>query len=241
VRLFEIGKVFRAVPPPIGSERWDGALWISGLADPWNDPDPQSDRYLELKGAVEAIFEALGIDSASTRSYHESCWKEGTGGSIFRSERRLARFGEVDPALARACGMDGRGWAAVFDVEALAAAAPKSRRFQDIPKFPAVKRDLAVVVPRDVTHAAMEAVIREFGGPLLSRVRLFDVFEGRAIGEGRKSMAYALEFRAPDRTLQDRDVDGAVTSIVGGLKQRFDAALRGEEAARTSELRGTTT
>ena len=80
VRLFEIGKVFRAIPAPIGSERWDAALWISGTADPWNDPSPQSDRYLELKGAVEAIFEALGIDSAPTRSYHESCWKEGTGG-----------------------------------------------------------------------------------------------------------------------------------------------------------------
>ena len=241
VRLFEIGKVFRAAPRPLGSERWEAAMFLSGSADPWSAPGRESDRYLEMKGAVEGILEALGIDSAVTRSYHESCWKEGSGGSIFQSERRLARFGEVDPVFARACGMDGRGWAAVFDVAALAEATPKSRRFRDIPKFPAVKRDLAVVVPRDVTHAAMEEVIRESAGPLLSQVRLFDVFEGRAIGDGRKSMAYALEFRAPDRTLQDRDVDGAMTAIVSGLKRKFDAAIRGEDARQPSELRGSTT
>ena len=241
VRLFEVGKVFRAVPPPLGSERWDATLWLSGVADAWNEPDHPSDRFLELKGAVEAALEALGIDSTVTRSYHESCWKAGSGGSIFRSERRLARFGEVDPSLARSCGMDARGWAAVLDVGALAAEAPKSRRYQDIPKFPAVKRDLAVVVPRDVTHAALEKAIRESGGALLTWVRLFDVFEGRAIGEGRKSMAYALEFRAPDRTLQDREVDGAITAIVDGLKRHFDAAIRGADAGQSSELRGSPT
>jgi phenylalanyl-tRNA synthetase beta chain len=241
VRLFEVGKVFRAVPPPLGSERWEATLWLSGVADPWNDPDPSSDRYLELKGALEAVLEALGIDSTVTRSYHESCWKAGSGGSIFRSERRLARFGEIDPGFGKSCGMDARGWAAVLDVGALAAEAPKSRRYQDIPKFPAVKRDLAVVVPREVTHAALEKTIRESGGALLSRVRLFDVFEGRAIGEGRKSMAYALEFRAPDRTLQDREVDGAVAAIVDGLKRNFDAAIRGADAGQSSELRGSPT
>jgi phenylalanyl-tRNA synthetase beta chain len=230
VRLVEAGKVFRAIPPPIGSERHEAALLLAGLPDEWDRPGSDPDRYLELKGAVEALLEALGIDSCRTTTYHGAIWKQGTGARILASGASVAELGEISPALAERLGLDRPAWAAVLDVASVGSAASAERRYADIPRFPASKRDLAVVVPREAHHADLEHAIREAGGPLLAGVRLFDVFEARAIGEGKKSMAYALEFRSPDRTLSDRDADTAVGTIVKALERKFGAALRGTPA-----------
>ena len=230
VRLVEAGKVFRAAPPPIGSERHEAAFLLAGIPDEWDRPGSDQDRFLELKGALEALLEALGIDSCGTTTYHGSHWKHGTGARILASGVPVAELGEIAPSLAERLGLDRPAWAAVLDVASIGTAAPGVRKYTDIPRFPASKRDLAVVVPREAHHGELERVIREAGGSFLADVRLFDVFEGRAIGEGKKSMAYALEFRSPDRTLSDRDVDGAVEAIVRALTTKFGAALRGTPA-----------
>jgi phenylalanyl-tRNA synthetase beta chain len=232
VRLVEAGKVFRAAPGPIGTERHEAALLLAGLPDEWDRPGGDPDRYLDLKGAVEALLEALGIDSCGTTTYHGSHWKQGTGARILAAGGPVAEIGEIAPALAERLGLDRPAWAAVLDLESVGNAVPPERRYADLPRYPASKRDLAVVVPREAHHAEMDRVIRDAGGPLLAGVRLFDVFEGRAIGEGKKSMAYALEFRSPDRTLSDRDVDEAVSAIVRTLEQKFGAALRGSSAGQ---------
>jgi len=234
VRLAEIGKVFRATPPPLGSERHEAALLLAGQPDEWDRPGAEKDRYLELKGAVEALLGALGIDSSRTDAYHEPCWKPGTGASIRASERRLGRLGEVAPSLASALGLDRPAWAALLDVAALAEARPGKRTYRPIPRYPASKRDLAVIVPTAAQHADLEAAIRAAGGASLDEVRLFDVFEGGPVGAGKKSMAYALEFRSPDRTLSDREVDGLVDAIVRTLQAKFGATLRGGTPASRS-------
>lgn len=227
VRLAEAGKVFRSVPAPLGSERLQAALLLAGKADHRIDHDVPSDRYLELKGAVEALCEALGIDSTRTAAYHEPCWKRGSGASISVSERRLGHFGEVAPSLAGGLGLDRPAWAAVLDVGALFEAVPAERRYKAIPRFPASKRDLAIIVSAGTLHADVEGAIRAAGGALLSRASLFDVFEGESIGAGRKSMAYALEFRSPERTLADREVDASVDAIIRALQAKFGAVVRG--------------
>ena len=185
------------------------------------------DRFLELKGAAEALLEALGIDSPRTAAYHDLCWKRGTGASLEASDRRLGHLGEVAPSFRAALGLDRPAWAAVFDVAALAELSKGQRRYQAIPRYPAAKRDLAIVVPSDLPHAELEHAIRESGGALLAQVRLFDVFEGSSIGAGRKSMAYALEFRSPERTLEDREADKAIGAIVRALEAKFGAVVRG--------------
>jgi phenylalanyl-tRNA synthetase beta chain len=230
-RLVEAGKVFRAVPPPIGTERHEVALLLAGMPDEWDHPGTDPDRYLELKGAVEALLEALGIDSCGTTTYHGSHWKQGTGARILAPGGPVAELGEIEPALAERLGLDRPAWAAVLDIASVGLAVPRERRYADIPRLPASKRDLAVAVPLEARHAELERAVREAGGPLLATVRLFDVFEGRAIGEGKKSMAYALEFRSPDRTLSDRDVDEAVGAIVQALERKFGAVLRGSPTA----------
>ena len=141
--------------------------------------------------------------------------------------RRLVRLGQVAPRLATASGVERPAWAAVLDFAAIAEAVPAQRRFAPLPKYPAVKRDLAVVVDRGVSHGEVEETIRRGGGRLLESVRLFDVFEGEQLGSSKKSLAYALEFRSPERTLQDGEVDEAVRALVRALGSAVGATLRG--------------
>ncbi len=235
VRLAEVGKVFLATPPPLGSERYEAVMLLAGAPDEWNQPSREQDRFLELKGAAEALLEALGIDSFQTRAYHGSSWKRGTGAQFTASERRLGQIGEVGSSLGSVFGLDRPAWAAVFDVAALAERAEGLRKYQPIPRFPASKRDLAVIVAKDVPHAELVRVIRKAGGPLLGQPTLFDVFEGSSIGPGKKSMAYALEFRAPDRTLEDREVDASMASVHRALTAELGAVVRGASARSASE------
>jgi len=237
VRLVEGGKVFRATPPPIGSERIEVALVIAGQPDEWDRPASDPDRFLELKGVVESLLEALGIDSVLAATYHQPCWKAGTGATMEASGHRLGHLGQIAPSLAAALGLERPAWGALLDAAAVARKAPRELPYRSIPRYPVSKRDLAVAVPRETHHAAIVETIRSTAGPLLVRARLFDVFEGASVGPGKKSMAYALEFQAPDRTLADREVDRIIEGIVRALEPEFGAALRG---ATVSSLSGET-
>jgi phenylalanyl-tRNA synthetase beta chain len=227
VRLVEAGPVFRASPPPLGTQRTEIALAIVGVGDPWAQPGATQDRYLEMKGAVESCLRALGIDSQRSAPYHEPCWAQGAGAAVESGGKRLARLGQVAPGLAGAAGLERPAWAAVLDLSAIADLVPPRRRFTALPKYPSVKRDVAVVVDRAVSQSEVEETIRRGGGRLLESVRLFDVFEGEQLGSGKKSLAYALEFRSAERTLQDREVDEAVHELVRALGSAVGATLRG--------------
>jgi len=236
VRLIEVGKIFRATPPPTGREWVEGAMILAGHPAAWDAPGAESDRLLEMKGAVEAIFEAFGIDSWVTRSYHDSRWAAGTAAEFIGSDGPLGIAGEVSTGLAQALGVDRPVWAATLSVAALAKAAAGPKRYREVPRFPASKRDLAVMLSRhDVTHEDLHRTIRESGGLLLAEARLFDLYRmGKEEGAPR-SLAFALEFRAPDRTLTDGEVDEAVATIVKTLDQRFGATLRGAGSAAGSK------
>jgi phenylalanyl-tRNA synthetase beta chain len=227
VRLAEAGTVFRASPGPLGREWIEVGLVLAGAPDPWTEPGATPDRYLELKGAAEALLGALGIDSRKSGPYHERCWSGGVGLSISSDGKELARLGQVAPQLAAATGLERPAWAAVLDLSAIVSVIPARRRFQSLPKYPAVKRDLAILVDRSVPQGEVEETIRRGGGRLLASVRLFDVFEGEQLGSGKKSLAYALEFRSQERTLLDRDVDQAVQELVRALGAAHGATLRG--------------
>jgi phenylalanyl-tRNA synthetase beta chain len=227
VRVAEVGKVFQAVPPPIGSERLEVALVLAGAADAWDRPEAVQDRYLELRGFVEALYEALGIDSWEADSYHEACWTRGSGAVWTAAAGRLGRMGEVAPSLARQVGLERPAWAAILDVATALKAAPAERRYREVPRYPASKRDLAVIVRPGMTHGQVVAAIHSAGGGLLHTIRLFDEYMFQD-GEhaGRRSLAYALEFRSPERTLTDREVEAAIASIVRALESK-GAVLRG--------------
>ncbi len=234
VRLVEVGKVFRATPAPLGTESLEATLVLAGDAASWDRPAADRDRLLELKGAVEALLAALAIDSWESRSYHDSRWAAGTAVQLIGSDGPLGIVGEVAPKLGRALGAERPMWAATLSIGALARAGTPVRRYRDVPRYPASKRDLAVVVSRpDVMHEDLLGTIRDAGKPLLERARLFDLFRLGPEAEAARSLAFALEFRVGDRTLTDAEVDAAVATIVTTLEKRHGAVLRGASPAGT--------
>jgi phenylalanyl-tRNA synthetase beta chain len=227
VRLVEAGKIFSALPPPLGSERIELALILGGAPDSWSHPGADADRFLELKGSAESLLGSLGIDSPRTRPYHEPCWAPGTGIRLEHDEVALGRLGEVAGEIRALLQIDRRLWAAAFDLAAVERAIPARRQYRAIHRFPPSKRDLALVVGQEVAYASLVEAIGLAGGSLLHQVRLFDVFEGPQVGVGKKSLAFALEFRSADRTLSDGEVDETVERIVKDLAARFGASRRG--------------
>jgi phenylalanyl-tRNA synthetase beta chain len=145
-----------------------------------------------------------------------------------RNGEVLAVLGELHPQVAARFDFRTRAFLAEADVQQLMAAA-RSRNFQVAPigRFPAVRRDLAILVGPEVTAADLEATLRESAGGLLGEVRLFDVYRGDRIPAGTVSYAYALSYQAPDRTLTDAEVDTVEARIVAALRERFGATLRG--------------
>jgi phenylalanyl-tRNA synthetase beta chain len=134
--------------------------------------------------------------------------------------------GELHPREASSLDIDGRVAIAELDLEPLRAAASRVVRLVEVPRFPPIRRDLAFVLDEEVPAGAVHATLEAAAGELLDRSLLFDVFRGGGIPDGRKSLAFALEFRAPDRTLTDEEVEPVVTTIVDRLRAELGADLR---------------
>ncbi|MDX6733272.1 MAG: phenylalanyl-tRNA synthetase beta chain, partial [Baekduia sp.] len=139
----------------------------------------------------------------------------------------LGWIGEIHPLVARAWDLDGVVAGFELDLDRVVEHAVAVPYFQDLTSFPPVRQDLAVVVSDDVPAADVVAVVRAAGGKLLQDVRVFDVYRGAQVGEGRKSLALALTFQAPDRTLTDDDVAPARAKIVKALTEQLGGELRG--------------
>ena len=136
-------------------------------------------------------------------------------------------LGELHPLVARAWELDGAVAAFEVDLDRVVAHAVAVPHFQDLTSFPPVRQDLAVIVGEDVAADDVLSAVRGAGGTLLRGVRVFHVYRGAQIGEGRKSLALALTFQAPDRTLSDDDVAPVRDKVVAALAERVGGELRG--------------
>jgi phenylalanyl-tRNA synthetase beta chain len=236
VSLFESAHVYRPdgdLSAPEGSpegatpaaERHHlGGLLTGGQAG-WRDPAPPADLFA-AKGLVEALGGAAGLELAvepGGRPYLHP----GRSGSVLAGpdERKVGWIGELHPLVARAWDLEG-GAAFELDLDALADEAAGVATFRDLTSYPAVRQDVAVVVPADVPAAAVVAVVREGAGELLAGAEVFDVYEGEQVGEGNRSLALRLEFRAPDRTLTDEEVAARRAAIEAALDD-LGGRLRG--------------
>ena len=201
VGLFEIARVYLPSGEQLPVERWRAAGVVEG-------------GYAEAKGIVDALLDALKIETSVERGEHPLLHPGKTG--------RLPQgwVGEVHPAV-------GRGWAAFeLDLADLAAATPDRVLYEDVITFPSVLQDLAFVVDDTVPAAELVAAIRAAGGELLREARVFDEYRGEQIGDGKRSLAFRVAFGSPERTLADEDVAPARAAIVEALAERFGAVLR---------------
>ena len=234
LRLYEIGRAYLRDPyggkdlRPVAEERLHvaGVLW--GRRDPrgWTSKEAVTD-FADARGAVEAIVSALGGGELTCRlarvaPFHPRATAEARVGEVV-----LGWVGEIHPRVAQQLGLPRGVFAFELEFAALERVAELSPQFQPLPRYPAVLRDLAVVVPVSMQAAEVRAVIREVGQPLVEDAELFDVYTGAPLPEGQKNLAFALRYRSPERTLRDDEVQAAHARIVEEVQRRLGGTLRG--------------
>ena len=186
--------------------------------------------FYDLKGVIEAVLDGLHITGAKYEPVEHPTYYPGRTARLLAGERTIGTFGEVHPQVREAFDFpDQPVLAGEFDLDALMAAAPGVWRVADVPRFPAVTEDLALIVEEKIPAEKVQATIMAAGaGTALKSAQVFDVFKGEQIGAGKKSLAYRLTYQA-DRTLTDAEVAKVREQIVQQLREELKAVLRGQE------------
>lgn len=187
----------------------------------------ESSDFYGFKGYITALLERFGIvDLDFEPEKHHSTFHPGRTATILKENHVLGIMGEVHPKVCEQYGVKGRFYLAELDFELIFMLANNKRVFKELPKYPSIKRDLALITDQKMMAKQMEKVIRQNGGKLLVDVSLFDVYTGDQIEKGKKSVAYKLEYRASDRTLTDEEVDKATQKILEALSKELGVLLR---------------
>jgi phenylalanyl-tRNA synthetase beta chain len=194
----------------------------------WREPEPPRADFFAAKGMLGALLDTLQA-SWRVEPAREPFLHPGRSARVLvgDGDREAGWIGELHPAVAAAWDVEGPVAAFELDVAVVVDAVPAVPAFEDVTAFPAVRQDLAVIVGDEVPAAQVVGVVRDAGGALLRVAEVFDVYRGEQTGEGRRSLALRLEFRAPDRTLTDEEVAGRRAKIVGALRERLGGELRG--------------
>ncbi|MBD5133866.1 MAG: phenylalanine--tRNA ligase subunit beta [Clostridiales bacterium] len=218
VRLYELGKVY--LPGGADGLAVEPKFLTLGAYGGGMD-------FFTIKGAVEAILKDLrAADVAFYPCQDDPSYHPGRCAGIRAGDQHIGVVGQIHPAVAANYGVDTELYCAELSVEALLAARGADPEYVPLPKFPAVTRDIAVVCGEDVTVGALEAAILKGAKGLLKDVALFDIYRGKNIGEGRKSVAFSLTLRADDRSLTGEEADEDVKSILETLERDCGAVLR---------------
>ena len=219
VRLYEMANIYlpKALPlTELPDERRQFTLAMYGSGD-----------FFDLKGVVEAFLEKVGLHDFL--EYNPKAGKTflhpGRQAEIIYGGTVLGYLGEVHPDVAENYEIGERVYVAVLDIPEVVARAGFDIKYTGIAKYPAVTRDISMVMKKEVFAGQVEEVIRKNGGKLLESYQLFDIYEGAQIKAGYKSMAYSISFRAKDRTLEEKDVTAAMDKILKGLSA-LDIELR---------------
>ncbi len=251
LQLFEVGTVFSrgrsSLPAADAADLWAVAgveehralgVLLSGRVAPatWQAPDPPRADIYAVKGVLEALAAALRValhyrpieDRSESAGERHPFLHPGRAAAVLLDGQPIGWLGELHPLV--------DGWELVgaavleLDLDRLVAAAVRAsdaHRYSDLISFPALREDIAVVLPAQAPAAAVIDVVREAAGGLLDEARVFDVYSGPQVGEGRRSLALALSFRAHDRTLADADVAPVRERILTALRERLGGELRG--------------
>lgn len=212
VRLFEMGNIYLPKKLPITElpdERMQFTLGFYGDGD-----------FFTMKGVVEEFLGQVGMDKKI--SYDANAGKTflhpGRQANIVYKDTVIGYLGEIHPLVCENYDMKTRAYVAVIDMPYVYEMADFDKKYEGIAKFPAVSRDISMVVPKEILVGQIEAIIEQRGGKILESYKLFDIYEGDQIEKGFKSVAYNIVFRAKDRTLEENDVAGAMKKILNGLE-----------------------
>lgn len=212
VRLYELGNIYLPKSLPVTElpdERMQFTLGMYGEGD-----------FYTMKGVVEEFLEAVGMKKICT--YDPNAKKTflhpGRQANILYDNTVIGYLGEVHPTVCASYSMKTRVYIAVLDMPSIVPMTSFDRKYTGIAKYPAVARDISMVVPKEVLAGDIEKMIRQRGGKMLESVRLFDIYEGDQIKEGYKSIAYSLTFRDMTKTLNEEEVNATMKKILNGLE-----------------------
>ena len=221
VKLYEVGRVYQ----PGGKDGLALESKVLTLGAYGSDMD-----FYTMKGAVEAILEDLRAEDVTFRtstgipelvSYHP-----GRVAEVWAGGNCVGYFGQIHPLVAQNYGVDGELYCAELALDELANAKGADPEYVPLPKFPSVTRDIAVVCEEKVTVGALEDCIRSAGGKLIQQITLFDIYRGKGVDEGKKSVAFNLVLRADDRSLTGEEADADVKKVLEALESQLGAVLR---------------
>ncbi|MDR5684192.1 MAG: phenylalanine--tRNA ligase subunit beta [Armatimonadota bacterium] len=229
VHIFEIGRVFRKGEPDWGERKMIGIARIGGVIEGrWNlPPDVVQSDFYHLKGSVEALMEALSLRGWLVRAEARPWLHPHRAGSLWIDGERVGWLGEVHPEVAERYDLRGRAYVAEIALAPLLARTDRSPQYRPLPRYPAVVRDLAVVVGESVPSGEIQRIVAQTAGPLLEACEPFDVYVGHPVPPGHRSVAFSLRFRDPHRTLEAAEVDGVMERIRKALRSSLGAQIRG--------------
>ncbi len=211
VRLYELGNIYIPKSLPIEDypdERMQFTLGMYGEGD-----------FFTMKGVIEEFFESVGIKKITyDPNAQKSFLHPGRQALIKYKDAVVGYLGEVHPDVTDNYDIDTRVYVAVLDMPEILPYTTFDRKYEGIAKYPAVSRDISMVVPKNILVGDIEKVIEQRGGKILEEYQLFDIYEGSQIKQGYKSVAYSITFRAKDRTLEESDVSSAMKKILNGLE-----------------------
>jgi phenylalanyl-tRNA synthetase beta chain len=182
--------------------------------------------FFHIKGILEELFKRFGVKVTYEAERGVAAWHPGRCARVFAGGAPIGIFGESHPDVAARHGLGTRCYAAEIDMEGLIERADVTRYYAPLPRYPAVERDIALIVKADVTVKRVEDVIRGSCGDLLESLKLFDVYKGPQVAEGMKSVAFNLVYRSPERTLTDEEVGAEHEKMLSALEKEIGAVLR---------------
>lgn len=231
VALFEVGSVFFPKALPV-TELPDEVVKIAGAitgrrnAQGWNQTNDMVDFY-DAKGIIEELFANLRVTRYTVEAGTHYAMHPGKTALFKKGRDVIATVGEVHPAVLSAYGITKPVYIFELDATTVMKYMAKDLKYKALPKYPATSRDLAMLVDVDVNAADIEKAMTKAAGQNLTQITLFDVYTGKQVEEGKKSLAFSLTFQSNDKTLTDAEIDPAIEKIVTKLQKDFNANLRG--------------
>jgi len=230
--MFELGPVFLPVEGQLlPHEALRLSIGMTGAREypTWQTKKPEQKDFFDLKGAVETLLKGLHIENTSYRPAQHPSFHPGKCAEVWAGEQKLGVLGELHPLVREHYEFDpGAVLAAELDADLLVDLSQTLFDHKPISSYPFMVEDIALIVPEETPAAALEASILQAGGKLLVNVRLFDIYRGEKLGEGKKSMAYQLTYQAPDRNLTDKDAETIRKRVVRAVAKEYGAVLRSQ-------------
>ncbi|RFU65944.1 phenylalanine--tRNA ligase subunit beta [Peribacillus glennii] len=229
IALYEIGSVFlksEAADLPEEREHLAGALTGLWEAHPWQGEKKPVDFFV-AKGVLESVFDTLGLmENIEYRQAEIAEMHPGRTAEILLDGKVIGFIGQVHPIIQNELDLK-ETYVFELSFKALADAEPEAIRYEAIPRFPSITRDIALVVDKETVAGDIQRVIAEAGGKLLKEVGVFDLYEGENMEQGKKSIAFSLKYFDPQRTLTDEEVTKTHDKVLSAVKEKTGAKLRG--------------